>query len=109
MNDEGWCRTQREYNINLARCRQLQESRTGVFVTRGLAERYHLKAGDAFPVLTQGATRADGGKLLAFHGDRQFWTTSQVNPRASIIGNYSYFDQTRPASTSAAPWQGGVV
>ena len=66
MIDEGWCRTRPEYNITPARCRQLQESRTGVFVSRGLAERYHLKAGDAFPVLAKGVTRADGGKLWPF-------------------------------------------
>jgi putative ABC transport system permease protein len=95
MIDEGWCGTLTEYNITPARCRQLQASRTGVFMTRGLAERYHLKPGDAFPVLTTAVMRADGGKLW------QFTVIGILDdiprePRGYIIGNYSYFDQTRP-------------
>src|ERR1700722_7823576 len=45
MVDDGWCRASPEYHLTPARCRQLQESRTGVFVTRLIAERYHLKPG----------------------------------------------------------------
>jgi putative ABC transport system permease protein len=95
MVDEDWCRTRPEYNITPARCRQLQESRTGVFVTRGLAQRYHLKAGGAFPVLTNGVTRADGGKLWPFIVIGILDDIPGA-PTGYIIGNYSYFDQTRP-------------
>ena len=95
MVDEGWCRTQPEYNITPARCRQLQELRTGVFVSHGLAERYHLKTGDAFPVLTNGVTRADGGKLWPFTVIG-ILDDIPIAPTGYIIGNYGYFDQTRP-------------
>jgi putative ABC transport system permease protein len=95
MVDEGWCRAQPEYNITPARCRQLQESRTGVFMTRGLAERYHLKPGDAFPVLTKAVTRADGGKLWPF---TVIGILDDIpsETRGYIIGNYGYYDQTQP-------------
>ena len=95
MNDEGMCGTQPEDNITPARCHQLQESRTGVFMTRGLAERYHLKEGDAFPVLTQGVSREDGGKLWPFTVIGILDDTPRA-PAGYIIGNFSYFDQTRP-------------
>jgi putative ABC transport system permease protein len=60
-----------------------------------LAERYHLKAGDAFPVLTKAVTRADGGKLWPF---TVIGILDDIprEPRGYIIGNYSYFDQTQP-------------
>ncbi|HWY63109.1 MAG TPA: ABC transporter permease [Rhizomicrobium sp.] len=95
MVDEGWCRTRPEYNLTPARCRQLEDSRTGVFITRSIAERYHLKTGDAFPVLTKAVTQADGGKLWPF---TVIGILDDIprETRGYIIGNYSYFDQTQP-------------
>ena len=93
MIDEGWCSALPEYNITPARCRQLQDSRTGVFMTRGIADRYHLKPGDAFPVLTEAVTRADGGKLW------QFTVIGILDdiprePTGYIVGAYAYLDET---------------
>jgi putative ABC transport system permease protein len=95
MVDEGWCSAVPEYHVTPGRCRQLQEARTGVFVSRLIADRYHLKAGDAFPVLTQAVTREDGGK---------FWPFTVIavlddiprEPSGFILGAYDYFDQTQP-------------
>jgi putative ABC transport system permease protein len=95
MIDEGWCRTLPEYNITPARCHQLQAARTGVFVTHGIAERYHLKAGDVFPVLTAEVTRQDGGKLWPF---TVIGVLDDIprEPMGYIIGAYAYLDETRP-------------
>lgn len=95
MIDEGWCSALPEYNITPARCHALQASRTGVFITRGLAERYHLKPGDVFPVLTKGVTRADGGKLWPFTVIGLLDDIPR-EPAGYIIGNYAYLDETAP-------------
>jgi putative ABC transport system permease protein len=103
MIDEGWCRAVPEYNITPMRCRQLQATRTGVFVSRLIAERYHLKLGDAFPVLAdQGATRVDGSRLWPF---TVIGVLDDI-PRLSegyVIGNYDYLDESR------IPAQRGLV
>ena len=74
---------------------QLQASRTNVFVTRLIAARYHLKPGDIFPVLTDGVTRQDGGKVWPFTVIGILDDIPQ-EPIGSIIGNYTYLDESRP-------------
>jgi putative ABC transport system permease protein len=93
MIDEGWCRTLPEYNITPARCGQLQASRTGIFVTRLIADRYHLKTGDVFPVLTEAVTRADGGKLWPF---TVLGVLDDIprEPMGYLVGAYAYLDET---------------
>jgi putative ABC transport system permease protein len=94
MIDEGWCSARPEYNITPSRCRQLQATRTGIFVTRLIAERYQLKAGDVFPILVnQGATRADGGKLWSFNVIGVLDDIPR-EPRGYIMGNYAYLDES---------------
>jgi putative ABC transport system permease protein len=97
MVDEGWTDVMTAwFPITPARWHQLQASPTGVFVSRGIAARYHLKVGDAFPILTDvAATRQDGGK---------FWPFTVIgilddSPQASngyVLGNYTYLDESRP-------------
>jgi putative ABC transport system permease protein len=95
--DEGWCGVAREYHLTPERCKQLHASRTGVFVTRLIATRYHLKPGDAFPVLTESVTRQDGAKLWPF-------TVIDIlddiprEPSGFIVGNYTYQDESAPLS-----------
>src|SRR6185312_6747952 len=94
MVDEGWCATLPEYQMTPARCRQLQATRTGIFVSRQIAERFHLKPGDMFPVLTRAVTRADGGKTWSFN---VLGVLEDIPSRRTGygIGNYAYLDESR--------------
>jgi putative ABC transport system permease protein len=96
MVDEGWTDVMTAwFPITPARWHQLQASHSGVFVSRGLAARYHLKPGDAFPILSDVATRQDGSKFWPF-------TVIEIlddSPQASngyVLGNYTYLDESRP-------------
>ena len=94
MVDEGWCRILPEFQMTPARCRQLQAMRTGIFVSRQIAERFHLKPGDVFPVLTKAVTRADGGKAWPF---TVLGVLEDIPGRRTGygIGNYAYLDESR--------------
>lgn len=96
MIDEGWTEIMPAwFPITPALWQQLQATPNGVLISRVMAERFHLKAGDVFPILTRTVTRADGGK---------FWPLTVVaimeespqSPGGYILGNYSYLDESRP-------------
>ncbi|HWC62765.1 MAG TPA: ABC transporter permease [Rhizomicrobium sp.] len=93
--DDGWCRVRPEFQMTEARCRQLQASPTGIFVSHLIAERYHLKPGDVFPVTTMTVTREDGGKVWPF---TVIGILDDIprQPAGFILGNYAYQDEARP-------------
>ena len=84
-----------DMSLTPAQWTELQVSRTGIFVSQTIAARYHLKAGDTFPVLTAAVTRKDGTKLWPF----TVLAVVDDIPEASngyAVGNYDYLDETRP-------------
>jgi putative ABC transport system permease protein len=92
------------FPLTPAQWHQLASSRTGVLVSRNIAERYHLKPGDAFPVISAAATRRDGSKVWPFAvtdvvGD----VPQQLN--GYVLGNYAYLDEARPLAQRGAVLQ----
>lgn len=67
---------------------------TGVFVSREPAARLGLAAGDTFPLITAAGLRADGTATWQFH----VLGIVRDDPHlgAFILGNYDYFDESRP-------------
>jgi putative ABC transport system permease protein len=106
--DDGWCGIMVEYGLTPARCKQLHASRTGVFVTRLIATRYHLKPGGAFPILTESVTRQDGGRLWPF-------TVIDVlddvprEPSGFVMGNYTYQDESAPLAQHGTVGMYGIT
>ena len=84
-----------DFTLTQAQWAQLAQTRDGVFVSQLEAQRYGLKTGDQFPVLTTAVTRQDGGKAWAFK-------VLGVVPDSTyffngiIVGNYKFLDETRP-------------
>ena len=105
MVDEGWTEVMTAwFPITPARWHQLQASPSGVFVSRGLAARYHLKLGSAFPILTPTATRADGSPFWPFTVIG-ILDDSPQEPDGYVLGSYTYLDESRPpAQRSTAPF-----
>ncbi len=95
MADDGSRNVMKETSLTPANWDQLQATRSGVFITQRIAARYHLKAGDAFPVLTVAATRADGTKSWPFTVLSVVDDIPQA-PNGAIFGNYEFLDQSRP-------------
>lgn len=83
-----------ELPLSEAQWQQLFATPTGLFVSVTSANKFGLKKGDTFPVLTQPSIKADGNPLWDF-------TVLGVvpdDPRIGdfILGNYSYVDKERP-------------
>jgi putative ABC transport system permease protein len=96
MVDEGWTEVMPAwFPITPARWHELQASPSGVFVSRVIAERYHLKQGSAFPLLTPIVTRQDGGKFWPFTVIGILEESPQ-SPDGYVLGNYAYLDESRP-------------
>jgi putative ABC transport system permease protein len=94
MIDQGIPHVWTELPLTPRQLDQLQTNRTGIFMTRKMAERFHRKAGDTFPVVSP-MPRADG---LAFWTFKVLGVIDDVetNPRGLIIGNADYYEQAIP-------------
>ena len=96
MVDEGWTEVMTAwFPMTPARWHQLQASPTGVFVSRGIAARYHLKLGGAFPILTPTVTRADGSLFWPFTVIG-ILDDSPQEPDGYVLGSYTYLDESLP-------------
>ena len=70
---------------------QLHRTRDGVFFSRAMADKLHIKAGDIFTAIAS-APRADGGKAWPFHvlgivNEVPMWYGG------FILGNYDYYNK----------------
>jgi putative ABC transport system permease protein len=84
-----------EWPVSRAEWDMLHKERTGMLVSRTAAERWKLKAGDNFTVVSPMAKKADGTsnwtfKVVAVTGDIDYMTLGYM------VGNYDYYDQARP-------------
>jgi putative ABC transport system permease protein len=105
MVDEGWTQVMTAwFPITPARWHQLQATRNGVFVSRGIAARYHLKPGSDFPISTPTVTRADGSSFWPFTVIGILEDSPQ-QPDGYVLGYYPYLDESRPlAQRSTVPF-----
>ena len=76
---------------------ELAANRSGVFFSQAMAQRFHVKPGDIFPVKAPGIRRADGGitwtfKVLGIIDDMA------IQPGGFIAGNLQYFDESKVQS-----------
>jgi putative ABC transport system permease protein len=104
MLDSAMQQVWTEVPLTPAQWRQLQTTPAGVFVSRRIAARYNLKAGDALPLLTVRSIRQDGSKLWPFTvlGVIDDLPTAQAG---LTLGNYDYFDHARLAAMQGTALQ----
>jgi putative ABC transport system permease protein len=83
-----------ELPLTSAQADQLQASRTGIFMTRKMAERFHRKAGDTFPIKSQ-QSQADGSLVWTFKV-LDVVDDLETEPRGFVLGNADYYDRALP-------------
>ena len=94
MADENMRRTWKNLPLTPGQWDQLESSRTGLIVSRLIADRWRLKAGDSFPILTLAPSRKDGTTLWPFTVVAVV-EDSPLYPAGFTVGNYAYFDESR--------------
>ncbi len=95
--DEGMRIGWSEMPLTNAQWNHLIATPPGVFVTRKLADKLHLKAGDPLPLIARSGSRADGDVSWPF---QVLGVIDEVPSFETgvIIGNYLYIDNSRPLS-----------
>jgi putative ABC transport system permease protein len=91
-----------EYPLSAADWELLQATPNGLFFSRKAAAFWHVKKGDAFPVVVAPSIRADGNTTWIFTvlGIFDVGAESQTGqmPDDYVLGNYRYFNESRPLS-----------
>jgi putative ABC transport system permease protein len=95
MPDENIGKMMPDWPVTPAQWETLRKERTGMLVSATAAERWNLKTGDTFTVVSPGNKKADGTtswtfKVVGMVGDINYMT------QGYMLGNYEYFDQARP-------------
>ncbi len=98
MIDDGMAEVWPELNMTPDTMAQFTKTRNGVFVSRIMAARLKLKAGDPLPVVSPGPPRADGSKAWQFTVLGIVDDMENAPPVGYAIGYYDYFDQARVAN-----------
>ena len=94
MNDENVPKVYPEWPITPAQWQMVRDNRRGVLVSRRQADRWKLKVGDTFNIITPVQKKADGTTNWTFQ-------VLAITPDISYImqgyiyGNYDYFDKGR--------------
>ena len=91
--DEGAREAVHYFGLRPEQWDRLFATRDGLYVSRKVATRLNLEAGDTFVATTEPGKRADGGQAWPFH-------VLEVVPDVPIsggfmIGNYHYLDESR--------------
>ena len=95
MNDEKVPLVNPEWPITAAQWKLIRDNRRGVLVSRRQADRYHLKVGDTFTVITPPIQKKTDGSI---NWELQ---VAAITPDISymmqgyMFGNYDYFDKGR--------------
>lgn len=91
-----------QYPLTGADWKELQEAPNGLFFSRKAADFWHVKKGDPFPVIVDPSIRADGDTTWGFTvlGIFDVGAESQTGqiPDDYVLGNYRYFNESRPQS-----------
>jgi putative ABC transport system permease protein len=101
--DDGMRTAWSEMPLSQADWDRLQATPNGLFFSRKAAAVWHVKKGDSFPVVVEPSIRADGDKtwiftVLGVFGDYEEGETGQY-PDDMILGNYRYFNESKPYSS----------
>ena len=97
MVDDQFEQVANDFPVTAAQWSRLRTTRDGVIVSKLVAARYHLQPGSIYPVLAAAGTRQDGSKLWQF----VVLGIADDVPRylnGYALGNFEYFDQTRPVA-----------
>lgn len=97
MEDENIGKVVSEWPVTPEQWEMLRKDRTGILVSTTAAERWKLKTGDSFTIVSPGNKKADGTtswtfKVIGMVGDVDYMT------QGYMLGNYEYYDQARPLS-----------
>jgi putative ABC transport system permease protein len=97
MEDENVGKVVSEWPVSPAQWANLRKERTGMLVSTTAAQRWKLKIGDSFTIVSPGNKKADGTtswtfKVIGMVGDVDYMT------QGYMLGNYEYYDQARPLS-----------
>jgi putative ABC transport system permease protein len=97
MEDENIGKVVSEWPVTPAQWEMLRKERTGMLVSTTAAQRWKLKIGDTFTIVSPGNKKADGTtswtfKVIGMVGDVDYMT------QGYMLGNYEYYDQARPLS-----------
>lgn len=95
MEDENVAKVVPEWPVTPAQWETLRKERTGMLVSTTAAQRWKLKPGDSFTIVSPGTKKADGTtswtfKVIGMVGDVDYMT------QGYMLGNYEYYDQARP-------------
>jgi putative ABC transport system permease protein len=104
MVDAGMRRAWSELSLSPADWDLLQATPTGLFFSRKAAALWHVKKGDPFPVIVEPSIRADGATtwiftVLGVMDDALETQTGQLPDL--VLGNYRYFNESRPPSVQS--------
>jgi putative ABC transport system permease protein len=100
--DEGMRYAWSELPLSPRQWDRLFSTPTGVLVSRNAAQQWNLKEGDVLPITAPSETRADGSKAWEFH---VLAIVDDIPTRTGgfVLGNYKYFDQSRPLQDQGNP------
>lgn len=94
MNDENVPKVNPEWPITPAQWQMIRDNRRGVIVSRKQAERWKLRVGDIFNIVTPVQKKADGTTSWTF---QVVAITPDIDyiMQGYMFGNYDYFDKGR--------------
>jgi putative ABC transport system permease protein len=104
MVDAGMRRAWSELSLSPAEWDLLQATPNGLFFSRKAAALWHVKKGEAFPVIVEPSIRADGATtwiftVLGVIDDALETQTGQLPDL--VLGNYRYLNESRPQSVQS--------
>jgi putative ABC transport system permease protein len=86
-----------DWGISQELWNRVQHDRSGIVMSQMQAQRWHKKVGDTFTIISPQIARADGAKAWTF----KVLAVTEDKPTAPAgfnMGNYDYFDKSRPPS-----------
>jgi putative ABC transport system permease protein len=97
FNDENVPKVMAEWPITPQQWALIRDNRRGLLVSKMQADRWHLKTGDTFSIVSTMNKRADGGDSWTFQVAA---VTDDINymSQGYMFGNYDYYDKSRVLS-----------
>lgn len=97
--DDNYKKMYPEMPITDAQMNELKIHPDGAFYSRALAQQWHLKVGDRFPIISPGQPRADGAQVWTYQvlGIVDDWP-DEFGPAGYAISGMTYFDKSRIAA-----------
>jgi putative ABC transport system permease protein len=96
MVDPNFRKFSPELPITDAQMRELDIHPDGAIYSRSMAQQWHLKVGDRFPIKAPATQRADGSQVWTFQVLAIVPDFPDQFPAGFAIGSLKYFDMARP-------------